>query len=106
MYASTKHWNALLEQTDIHTMKPHDALAAGSAKWVLANPGVSYIAYTYNYEDSMGLKEIPAGNYQFTWLDTVTGKTARKTMRVDAETTWNKPAAFGNEIAVAIERIR
>ena len=34
-------------------MKPHDELAAGSTRWVLANPGKSYVAYTYDCRDRM-----------------------------------------------------
>ena len=47
-----------MEQTDFYKMKPRDDLAAGSTKWVLANPGDSYIAYTYSYASSMGIKAI------------------------------------------------
>jgi len=53
--------NSFMEQTDFHRMKPRDDLAAGSTKWVLANPGNSYIAYTYNYSGPMGVKRMTAG---------------------------------------------
>jgi hypothetical protein len=38
---------SFMERTDFYKMKPQDDLATGSTRWVLANPGESYIAYTY-----------------------------------------------------------
>ena len=52
-----------MEQTDFHRMTSQDDLGAGSTKWVLANPGSSYIAYTYEYSDSMGIQNMTAGIY-------------------------------------------
>jgi len=68
-----------MELTDFHTMKPSDTLAAGSTKWVLANPGNSYIAYTYDYSGPMGVKGMTAGKYDLIWFDTVDGDTVHQT---------------------------
>ena len=55
--------NRFMERTVVHTMKPHDELAAGSTRWVLANPGKAYIAYTYDYHGPMGVKQLSPGSY-------------------------------------------
>jgi hypothetical protein len=95
-----------MEQTDFHTMKPTDTLAAGSTKWVLANPGSSYIAYTYDYEHAMGIKNMTAGYYTLMWFDTVSGKTVtRNNVFVTmGEAEWQKPDSLGKEIALYIHR--
>ena len=95
-----------MEQTDFHTMKPSDTLAAASTKWVLANPGRSYIAYTYDYEHAMGIKNMTAGYYTLMWFDTVTGETITRygvsVTTGDAE--WRKPDSMGKEIALHVHR--
>ena len=97
-----------MEQTDFYRMKPRDDLAAGSTKWVLANPGKSYIAYTYGYSGRMGVKETAAGTYELTWFDTANGRTVTQTgVSVSGgDATWSKPDSMGNEIALYIKRLR
>ena len=67
-----------MEQTDFHKMKSRDDLASGSTKWLLANPGNSYIAYTYNYSGPMGVKGMTTGSYDLMWFDTVDGDTVHQ----------------------------
>ena len=95
-----------MEQTDFHMMQPRDELAAGSTRWVLAKPGDSYIAYTYDCENSMGLKDMVAGTYDLHWFDTVSGKSVRQEqVKVSTgDALWRKPEALGTEIAVYIQR--
>jgi hypothetical protein len=91
-----------MEQMDFCTMKPTDTLTAGSTKWVLANPGKSYIAYTYDYEHAMCIKNMTAGYYTLMWFDTVTCGTITNNgvsvTKGDAE--WWKPDFMGKEIAL------
>ena len=96
------------EGTDFTTMAPHDELAHAGTRWVLADPGRSYIAYTDKPSDMFGLKDLPAGRYDLTWLDCVTGRTvAQKAVNVAAgDHGWRKPQQFGSEIAVWIRRAR
>jgi len=98
--------NSFMEQTDFHRMKPRDDLAAGSTKWVLANPGNSYIAYTYNYSGPMGVKRMTAGAYDLKWFDTVDGDMVTQTgVSVSSgEVTWTKPSSMGSEVALYIKR--
>jgi len=98
--------NSFMEQTDFHRMKPRDDLAAGSTKWVLANPGNSYIAYTYNYTGPMGVKRMTAGAYDLKWFDTVDGDMVTQTgVSVSSgEATWTKPSSMGSEVALYIKR--
>ncbi len=95
-----------MEQTDFHTMKPTDTLAVGSTKWVLANPGRSYIAYTYNYKRAMGIKNMTAGTYDLMWFDTRDGDVVRQSdVPVSwGDVTWSKPASMSGEVALYIKR--
>jgi hypothetical protein len=95
-----------MERTDFHTMRPRDELAAGSTNWVLANPGRSYIAYSYNYSGPMGVKDLPAGEYELIWFDTISGRSeTRSGIQIEAgEATWSKPGSFGIEIALFVKR--
>ena len=98
--------NTFMEQTDFHKMKPRDDLAAGSTKWVLANPGDSYIAYTYDYSSPMEIKGMKAGTYDLMWFDTVDGDTVKQTgVSVSSgDVIWSKPDSIGSEIALYIKR--
>ena len=98
--------NVFMEQTDFYRMKPRDDLAAGSTRWVLANPGDSYIAYTYDYSGPMGIKSMTAGTYDLKWFDTVDGDTVIQTgvSVPTGDVTWNKPNSMSNEIALYIKR--
>jgi hypothetical protein len=99
--------NTFMEQTDFHRMKPNDKLAAGSTRWVLANPGESYIAYTYDYSGSMGVKGLKNGSYNLKWFDTTNSSTLNQSVEVGGgDTAWKKPDSMGDEIALYIQRAR
>jgi hypothetical protein len=97
---------AFMEQTDWHTMRPQDGLAAGSTKWVLANPGQSYIVYTYNASGPLGVKGMAEGVYDLLWFDTVNGRMLTQTNIPIAtgDVAWSKPESLGSEIALYIRR--
>jgi hypothetical protein len=98
--------NAFMERTDFHRMKPKDELAAGSTKWVLANPGHSYIAYTHSYSGAMGVKGLAAGTYDLKWFDTADGhwETQSGVSVASGDATWSKPELFGNEVALYVKK--
>lgn len=95
-----------MEQTDFHSMRSRDDLAAGSTKWVLANPGTSCIAYTYDCSGPMGLKELTAGTYDLLWFDTTNGRTVKQAGVPIAAggASWTKPESLGREIALYVRR--
>jgi hypothetical protein len=97
---------AFMEQTDWHTMKPQDDLAAGSTRWVLARPGESCIAYSYDCSDKMGVKGLAAGTYDLLWFDTITGEQARQcgVAVAGGDVAWSKPESFGAEVALYVKR--
>jgi hypothetical protein len=99
--------NTFMEQTDFHKMKSQDDLAAGSAKWILADPGKSYIAYTYNYTGPMGVRDMTAGTYDLKWFDTTDGDTVIQTSVSvpSGNAKWTKPDSMSREIALYIKRI-
>ncbi len=95
-----------MAQTDFYAMYTQDELAAGSTNWVLANPGVSYIAYSYAANEAMGLNDLPAGRYDLLWFDPTSGRQiSQKSVSSKAGTaTWLKPPGFDHEVALYIKR--
>ena len=45
---------------------------------MLANPGMSYIIYTYDCSGPLGLKQLTAGTYELLWFDTITGRIVKQ----------------------------
>jgi hypothetical protein len=101
------HVVAFMEQTDWYTMRPADELAAESGKWCLANPGQSYIVYSYECGEKIGLATLPRGEYALLWFDAVSGKEVRQTVTqaADSPAVCAKPAGFSREVAVYIRRL-
>ncbi len=95
------------ERVDLYGMEPHDELAYGATRYVLARPGERYVAYTPNVRGRIGLREMAAGKYSFEWFDCVRG-TVVSQPSVDVAAgnqSWPKPAEIGTEIAVYIRRL-
>ncbi|MHC4537766.1 MAG: hypothetical protein ACYS6K_27865, partial [Planctomycetota bacterium] len=95
------------ESTMFNEMSPHDELAFAGTKYVLARPGFSYIAYSPELGDKIGLKAMRRGVYEFRWFDCVTGREVKQA-RVNikpGDQSWKKPHAIGAELAVYIRRI-
>jgi len=95
------------ESTNFHEMSPHDELAYGGTKYVLALPGHSSIAYASQLRGDIGLKDMAAGTYEFRWFNCATGKEVTQTkINVKAgDQTWSKPRSMGDELAVYIKRV-
>lgn len=79
--------------TTVNQMAPHDELAFGGTEYVLANPGDSYIAYASSLNGNIGLKSMVQGQYDFTWLDVVSGaKVTQQGVSVrNGDQSWAKP---------------
>lgn len=106
LLAADGHLARFMEQTVFHTMEPRDDLAAGSARWVLADPGQSYIAYTYDYTGPMGIRNMTAGTYDLMWFDAIDGDAAVQAGLLvgSGDVTWAKPDSVGSEVALYIVR--
>ncbi|MCH8121079.1 MAG: hypothetical protein IIC00_15310 [Planctomycetes bacterium] len=95
------------ESTNFNEMSPHDELRFAGTKYVLAQPGRSYIAYSPKLKREIGLKDMRRGTYEFRWFDCVTSKEVRQAeVKVKAgDQSWKKPGGIGRELAVYIRRI-
>ena len=95
------------ESTNFNEMSSHDELIYGDTKYVLAQPGSSYIAYTPELSGEIGLKGMKLGTYKLHWFDCATGKHILQTEVTVAagDQTWSKPAGMGDEVAVYIIRV-
>ncbi len=95
------------ESTNFNEMSLHDELKFAGTKYVLAQPGFCYIAYSPELKGKIGLKDMRPGTYEFRWFDCVTGKEVRQA-EVNAKAgdqSWKKPGGIGRELAVYIRRI-
>jgi Protein of unknown function (DUF4038) len=102
-----RHLQTFFEATDYWTLSPHDELKDGQTKYVLADPGRSYIAYGDQVDDRLGLKALPPGEYSVLWLDCRSGKTANARQHVvEGAAAFGKPADSGSECAAWIRRQR
>jgi len=95
------------ESTNFNEMSPHDELKFAGTKYVLAQPGFSYIAYSPELKGKIGLKSMRRGTYEFRWFDCVTGKGVRQAkVNIKAgNQSWQKPGGIGRELVVYIRRI-
>jgi hypothetical protein len=92
------------EAADFWTMAPHDELAHADTKYVLADPGRSYIAYADDAKRQLGIRGLPAGRCSVDWLDCKTGRTLsqRHILIPHGDRAFNKPDEFGPECAAWI----
>ncbi|MBM3498865.1 MAG: DUF4038 domain-containing protein [Armatimonadetes bacterium] len=95
-----------LEGTDWARLTPHDELARGATRYVLADPGRSYVAYA-PVAGEVGLAGLQAGTYSLTWMDCATGGMAHVPVAGvgDGETAWWRPGTVGGEAALHMQRI-
>jgi len=94
------------ESTNFNEMAPHDELALGGTKYVLAKPGESYIAYAAEGKSKIGLEDMKGGRYDVRWFDCVTGKEVlERGVKVEAGD-WSRarPKGIGSEVAVHVRR--
>lgn len=96
----------LMEGMELSGMRSHDELASGTTRWVLAAPGERYLLYATDATAPMGVRELPGGTYDLTWLDTVTGRTVERSAVSVAggSTDWAVPEDLGSEVALRIVR--
>lgn len=96
--------STFMEQTDFQNMNTRNDLKHTDTNWVLANPGQSYVVYSYQCENYLGLKQMTDGVYEILWMDTKTGAT---TTQYNVPVEWGinqfeKPAGFGKEVVAYI----
>ena len=95
------------EQTDFYNMAPDNRLSRLETKYVMADPGRSYILYARESTDGgrLGLLEAPLGEYALTWLDCITGEASLETVVIEERgqhgVVFKKPDGIGPEIALS-----
>lgn len=94
------------EATHINRLSPHDELALGATRWVLAEPGVEYVAYTDARSGDLGVRSLTAGDYDFRWLDCESGTEVVQTHVAvgSGDRAFTTPGGLGSEVALSIRR--
>jgi hypothetical protein len=102
-----RHLSEFFEATGFYRMEPHDELADRGAKWLLADAGRSYIAYAEEGTKPLGIKNLPAGRYELTWLDCESGKTVHELVAVrGGDNSFARPEGVGGWSAVWVRSSR
>lgn len=100
-----RYLSQFFEATDFYRMEPHDELAQRGTKWLLADGDHSFIAYAEMGNEPLGIKNLPAGRYELTWLDCEKGRQVQATATVEqANPTLARPAGIGGWCAVWVRR--
>jgi len=95
-----------MEGTDFHHMWPKSELKYGSTRYVLASDTASFIAYTDDATEEMGLRHVPAGTYLLRWFDTRNGNIVEQVRAIPAgDQTWPRPARIGPETALYLKHL-
>ncbi len=95
-----------MESTDFHRMEPRDDLALGETRYVLAQAGVSYIAYAEDGKGPLGLGGLEPGEYRLRWMDPATGREAVTEVSVAGNSArWPRPSGIGKEAVVYVQRV-
>jgi hypothetical protein len=95
-----------MEETDFYRMTPRSDLKNGSTRYVLASAAGSYITYSNDAAQDIGLRDVQAGTYLLRWFDTVDGDTIEQVVAVTAgDQAWPKPSGIGNEAALYVKRL-
>jgi hypothetical protein len=95
-----------MEGTDFHRMTPRSDLKHGSTRYVLASDAGSYIAYSNNAVQEMGIRTVQAGTYLLRWFDTVDGDSVEQVVAVTSgDQTWPRPPEIGVEAALYVKRL-
>ncbi|MCK4989690.1 MAG: hypothetical protein KAS29_04355, partial [Bacteroidales bacterium] len=94
------------ESTDFNIMAPHDELKFAGTQYVLASPGYSYLAYSSENSEKLGLQNMVSGVYNIRWYDCITGQSVQENnVKIDAGgQTWKKPSELGDEVSLYITR--
>ncbi len=99
--------NQFMQSIDYYNMVPHDELSFAGTQYVIAQPGVSYVAYASDLGNSeLGLKSMSGGTYRLQWFDVVSGNTVIQDNLnvVGGDVSWPTPNGIGNELAVYIQQ--
>ncbi len=95
-----------MEGTDFYRMTPRSDLKNGDTRYILASDADSYIAYSNNAVQNMGIRNVQAGTYLLRWFDTVDGGTVEQVLAVTAgDQIWSKPPKIGAEAALYVKRL-
>jgi CubicO group peptidase (beta-lactamase class C family) len=94
-----RYLQTFFESTDFYKMAPHDELRHAGTKYVLADPGRSYIAYSDQSGATLGLRRLPPGACEVRWLDCRTGETLTEQheMADAGDRVFDRPVTFGAE---------
>jgi CubicO group peptidase (beta-lactamase class C family) len=98
---------AFMNQTDFQTMAPLPQFAREDTRYLLLDPGRSYIAYADDAPASLGVAGMAPGRYRLHWFDPVAGRSQRiLTAWVGSSRhRWDVPEDFGPEVVLHAARV-
>lgn len=90
----------------LNVLRPRNDLKFGNTRWVLADPGRTYVIYSDNASANLGVRGLSSGTYRLKWLDTVDGSTVVQdnVPVATANKTFARPATIQPEAALYITK--
>ena len=87
------------ESTGFNRMHPDDDLKNGDTDWVLTgDDSNSFILYSYNDPENLGIKGLPKGFYTLKWMDPITGQLIiEDSIEAKGDALFKKPVIIGEE---------
>lgn len=98
---------SFLRHEPLGGLEPHDELADGGTRYVLADPGERWMLYSPAASAGLGLTELPAGVYWLHWFDCVSGESRSGSQVRDGggSCVWPRPEGLGEELVLTIRRM-
>lgn len=93
------------ERIRLRNLVPDNARARDDADYAMVDDGSnSYALYTESYGSALGIADLPAGEYELHWLDTITGVTYDEphVQAVTGDASFIRPAALGTAVEIAL----
>lgn len=93
--------------TDFQTMSPLPQFARDDTRYLLIEPGRSYVAYSADGPARLGAVGMAPGSYELRWFDPITGisKRSRTGWLDTTHHSWAVPDGFGPEVALFATRV-
>lgn len=108
MLEDMRRMQRFFESLPFGSLAPHDKLAHGGTRWVLAEPAAGrYVLYADAAPATLGVKGLKAGTYALRWFDPVTGATVEQlNVAAAGEAVFAKPATIGAEAVLYLSRTK
>lgn len=95
-----------MESSAFPTMTPSPGASAGQTRFLMSGTGPVFLGYSESGEGRPGVREVPRGTYEVSWLDARDGRTRQGTLVHAGGTLFlSRPEDLGPELAFYLRRV-